>query len=612
MDLLTKAELLADSGDIRFIDFHFLRLLKNLDPAVCDDILLAALLASFNSSKGDVCIDLLALSSQQLFPNNLDSINITTPQIEQWLSVLKKSPLISTNDSVAPLVLVNEQYLFMQRYWDYEVSLAENINQFSKHNSDVDIDLLKNGVQKYFSNNPTNSDSDPDWQMVAAISAVLNKFSVITGGPGTGKTTTITKVLALIAQQGEGRYKNIVLAAPTGKAANRLSESIQDAKKNLGLSNDIADQIPDQVTTLHRLLGASSARASFLYNENNKLSLDVLVVDEASMVDLAMMSKLMRALPEHAQIILLGDMNQLASVESGSVLADICAVGIESGYSSQRSELLSNQFGVQLEKFGSKAVHPLGDCIVELKKSYRFDDKSGIGSLARATNSSSCDDFYGAFNSAQFTDIEFHSVDTLSINKYIENLDIEPYKNYLESDCIELALERLPSFQILSPMRDGVFGVRNINYLVQSKLQRSGLIHIRGKHFHGQPIMVTENNYKAGLYNGDIGIIWSDNGELKGFFPTANGTKRFLLAKLPAYETVFAMTIHKSQGSEFENVLIITPDKYSEYLSKELLYTAITRAKKNVKIWGVKEVINNTIRATVSRNSLLKDQLFNS
>ncbi len=610
MDILTKTEQLADNKDVRYIDFHFLRLLKSIDPDVNDDLLLAALLVSNHCGKGDVCIDLQQQSERLQFANNSLEIIIESPSKEQWINSLKGSKLVSCDGSIAPLVLVDDNYLFLSRYWDYEVSLAQEVVQRAECEQQVDIEQLKDGVQKYFPQ--VDSCGETDWQVVAAISAASNRFSVITGGPGTGKTTTVTKILALIAQQNLAQAGRIVLAAPTGKAANRLSESIKSAKLELNLEPEIAKQIPDEVKTLHRLLRASPGKASFFYNARNKLELDLLVVDEASMIDLAMMAKLMQALPEHAQVILLGDMNQLASVESGSVLADICAVGMRSVPSQKRLDFLQQEFDIQLpvEQEHLSTINPLGDSVVSLKKSYRFDSLSGIGALAAATNESQPDNFFAALSDTKFSDISFHATDASSLQISIDKLDLTPYKNYLQSESAEQALQRLAKFQVLCPMRDGVFGVNNLNRLIQNRLQRSGLIQVAGNLFHGQPIMITENNYKVGLYNGDVGIIWRDDGQLKAYFPEpGGGVKRLLLAKLPAFETVFAMTVHKSQGSEFESVLIISPDNYAEFLTRELLYTAITRARKTVAIWGNEMVIRKTITAKVNRNSLLQDRL---
>lgn len=617
MDLLTKAELLAENGEIRFIDFHFARQLKLLDPVADENALLAAMLVSNQSGKGDVCIDLEQLSERQLFTGSSTNISIETPPKSIWLQSLKDSGLVSQNEKVGPLTLAYENYLFLTRYWDYETSLASDVVVKASANADIDIEQLKSGLVRYFSQSKffsqssiVSGDGEPDWQMLAALSALLNNFTVITGGPGTGKTTTVTKILALFAEQNIAYKKKIVLAAPTGKAANRLSESIKKAKAELRINSEIAELIPEDVLTIHRLLGTSPAKASCYYNADNKLHLDLLVVDEASMIDLAMMSKLMQALPDNAQIILLGDMNQLASVESGSILADICATGLGSKYSSERSLLLKQQFGFEYQDLGKQNNHPLGDRVVHLKKSYRFDDDSGIGMLAGATNEGDVESFFQAFSCDKFSDISWSSVDSAALRQSIGAIDIEPYKHYMQSKDAEQALERMTRFQILSPVRDGVFGVNNLNKLIKERLQRSGLIYGNSSYFHGQPIMVIENSYKSGLYNGDVGIIWNEDGELKGYFPMPEGgTKRFSLAKLPAFETVFAMTVHKSQGSEFDNVLVVFPDQYVEHLTKELLYTAITRAKKAVSIFGEEKALKKAISTKVNRSSLLKREL---
>ncbi|THB72117.1 MAG: exodeoxyribonuclease V subunit alpha [Gammaproteobacteria bacterium] len=623
MDLLNQIEKLADNGDIRYIDLHFLRFLKTIEPEVRDDVLLAALLVNNNLGKGDVCVDLNEQSESLIVENSID-VKLNTPPLQQWLEALNESALVSTNGRSAPLRLVDNNYLFLTRYWDYELRLASDVNKFASSRPKVDLEQLKHGVGHYF---PKTGD-ETDWQMVAAVSALMNRFTVITGGPGTGKTTTVAKILALFAEQHSNVEKKIVLAAPTGKAANRLTESINNAKNELDLDMSIQQRIPDIVLTLHRLLGASPYKSECRYNATNKIDLDLLVVDEASMIDLAMMSKLMQAMPEQAQIIFLGDMNQLASVESGSVLADICVTGMQSRFSEERRQIFTDEFGINLKDFGFEGNgleeawplqdHVLGDCVVSLKKSYRFTENSGIGCLARATNEKRPDDFISAFNNDRYKDIFWRNTGASNLKALVDSINLDYYRAYLKAETPKQALELLSKFQVLSPIRDGVFGIYNLNRLIQDRLQRSGLINTTSRYYHGQPIMITENDYRIGLYNGDIGIILSDSGQLKAYFPDVNsdaisgaggGVKRFLLAKLPAFETVFAMTVHKSQGSEFDNVLVVLPEQYAEYMSKELLYTAITRARKSVEIWGGKDVIKSTIETKITRNSLLQQQL---
>ncbi len=475
--------------------------------------------------------------------------------------------LIDTNshDTTTTLPLAIEQdRLYLHRYWLYESRLAQQLSKITqlkvsnKPKTTADFSTL---LDKYFGNSETI-----DWQLAAATMAINQAFCMITGGPGTGKTTTVVKILALL-QELSDQPLLIALAAPTGKAAMRLQESIGFNKAALPCIAAIKSAIPESVTTLHRLLGAKPPSPYFRHNAKQPLVYDLVVVDEASMVDLALMSKLVEALKPGARLILLGDKDQLASVESGAVLADLTTA--------------------------------LPQQTLELQKSHRFDED--IKNLATAIN--------------QQQDLEaWRLLQTGNKNIALLETDLIDYISKQQIDYLRLITARAEfsdiykafnRFQALCATRLGKNSVSDINHAVELSLSNKKLIHLSGLWYCGRPIMITQNNAALQLYNGDIGICLRDKeqeDQLRVFFQRADGSiKKYLPARIPHCETVFAMTIHKSQGSEFEEVLIILPETISPVLTKELLYTAITRAKKTIKLVTNEAVFSSTVRQRVQR-----------
>ncbi len=475
--------------------------------------------------------------------------------------------LIDTNshDTTTTLPLAIEQdRLYLHRYWLYESRLAQQLSKITqlkvsnKPKTTADFSTL---LDKYFGNSETI-----DWQLAAATMAINQAFCMITGGPGTGKTTTVVKILALL-QELSDQPLLIALAAPTGKAAMRLQESIGFNKAALPCIAAIKSAIPESVTTLHRLLGAKPPSPYFRHNAKQPLVYDLVVVDEASMVDLALMSKLVDALKPGARLILLGDKDQLASVESGAVLADLTTA--------------------------------LPQQTLELQKSHRFDED--IKNLATAIN--------------QQQDLEaWRLLQTGNKNIALLETDLIDYISKQQIDYLRLITARAEfsdiykafnRFQALCATRLGKNSVSDINHAVEILLSNKKLIHLSGLWYCGRPIMITQNNAALQLYNGDIGICLRDKeqeDQLRVFFQRADGSiKKYLPARIPHCETVFAMTIHKSQGSEFEEILIILPETISPVLTKELLYTAITRAKKTIKLVANEAVFSSTVRQRVQR-----------
>jgi exodeoxyribonuclease V alpha subunit len=455
-----------------------------------------------------------------------------------------------------PLVLERNR-LYLQRYWYYEDRLTQQIKTIA--NQKAEFKNIENDLNDYF---PVITGDD--WQREAARKAVQHSFCIITGGPGTGKTTTVVNILALLQSLAPNPLQ-IALAAPTGKAAMRLQESIGNNKKNLFCSDELKNLIPENVSTLHRLLGAKANSPYFKHNASHPLIDDVIVVDEASMVDLALMSKLLDALKPTARLILLGDKDQLASVESGAVLADL--------------------------------TQALPTHTVELKTAFRFAEH--IKQLAVAVNEQNPETAWQHLMAGD-DNITLLDEDLIAYIAVQQTDYLQLIRDGADFNTIYNAFNR---FQVLCANREGKNSVVDINSRVEQKLAQLGKIQIAGFWYVGRPVMVTQNNPLLHLYNGDIGLCLPDsNGRLLVFFPRPDGSvASYLPSRITQCETVFAMTIHKSQGSEFEEVLIVLPEQINPVLTKELLYTAITRAKQKVKLVANKDIFTATVQQKISR-----------
>ena len=578
------------------LNIYFARFISKLANNKSYELYLASALVSLWTEKGNICLDLNTISEKALSKIISDENifdykeNLICPELSSWVNKLQLSGIVGKAGETAPLILDEKNRLYLYRYYDYEKELSKNLKKRMILNEDIDYNILHKGLEKFFPNDCTDI---IDYQRIAAKTALTKRICIISGGPGTGKTTLITKILALLLELNE-KDITFALATPTGKAAARLEESIIAAKKDLICSERIKNKIPENASTIHRLLESISYSPYFRYNKNNPLPIDVVVIDEASMVDLALMSKLVQALPENSKIILLGDKDQLASVEAGSVLGDLC--NIPQYY----------------KKINSNPIE-LENCIVFLKKNYRFGDDKSIIKVSKEVNKGNGEIAISIMKKSTDKQIEFF--DIFQSNDLMQILSNEislEYSAYLKTDNINNAFNFFNSFRILCAVKNGNFGVLNINKLVEQILYKKGLIKLEGQWYHGQPIMITRNDYQLNLFNGDTGIIFYDKESrgLRAFFKTGNNFKKIILPALPEHETVFAMTVHKSQGSEFDRIILLLPDIVYPVMTRELVYTGITRAKTNVKIFGSASVFCETVKKKIIRSSGLLDDLF--
>ncbi len=560
--------------EFSLLDVHFARFIVGLSGLQKEDgAHLAALIQRLSSATldgGDSCVDLAA---------EADSLEILE-KLPKTLCLSLKEYLAGAS---APLVLFKKK-LFLYRYFHYEFGLARRLREFAQE--ELVVAAQTAGLLDSLFPAENCEKEEPDWQKKAAELALTRKLAIISGGPGTGKTTTVVKILALLLedfrQKGEAPPK-IKLVAPTGKAAMRLGESVSGSMERLAVGDEIKKEIPRAAITLHRLLGVRQNSSRFRHNAENPLDCSVVVVDEASMVDVALMSKLVDALPRSCRLILLGDKDQLASVESGAVLAEL--------------------------------LKGLPECGVQLEKSYRFNNN--IKALAQAVNSGEASEGWRLLREAERGNLSLLSEKWFAFLAgrflpYMEKVRAAMEEKEMGGNDVASLFKALRSFQILCATRKGQRGVEQVNSKLLHFFMGKNLCQMSSNGwFAGRPVMVTSNDYTLGLFNGDMGIclpnaagdqvVWFEHYE-KGVIAVPYG-------RLPEHETSFAITIHKSQGSEFADVAVLLPENIHRGLSRELLYTGITRAKENVWLLAEKGVFTEALGRSTVRQSGLRELL---
>jgi exodeoxyribonuclease V alpha subunit len=610
-----ELDLLHSSGVLSPLDIHFAAFMAKLAGNEKPYFTLAAALVSNQTREGHICLDLTKIAGRQLPGGKGGGEIVACPEIDGWLKSLQQSPVVGRPGEYKPLVLDDGARLYLYRYWDYQEKLAEVVKGRAVDAEPIDPRLLEDGLSRLF---PNDNSEETDWQKIAAFTALVKKFCVISGGPGTGKTTTVARILALLLEQASPEKLQISLAAPTGKGAARLQEAIGRVKDTLECPQNIKEAIPEGASTIHRLLGSIPGSPNFRHNKENHLPVDVVVVDEASMVDLALMSKLVQALHPQARLILLGDRDQLASVEAGAVLGDICDTGNVHGFSKGFSEMLQRVAGYKMEREASgESVSGLKDCIVHLQKNYRFGADSGIGPVSQAVNAGDTDRTIALLKDEAYGDIVWRDIPPAAgLAKTLKENIVNGFGGYLlETEPWDI-FRRFDAFGILCALKQGPYGVSSINSLAEEVLAKQNLIDPGKRWYRGRPVMITRNDYNLRLFNGDVGITLPDpdaHSDLRVFFPTTDGRfRRLHPMRLPEHETVYAMTVHKSQGSEFERLLLLLPDRVSPVLTRELIYTAVTRARGGVEIWGREEVLRTAISRRIERMSGLRDALWES
>ena len=634
-DLLLLLERWVERGWLRALDKAFVAFLHERDPQGDPLVLLAAALTSHQLGHGHVCLDLFETLKEPDFALSLPpegdvqtGAMLLPSQLlealdgEAWCKALQASSLVehagqSSADAASRPLVLSERRLYLRRYWTYERRIDGALRQrlAVAEATPADLPARLNGL---FGSPAQNA--PVDWQKLACALATRGAFSIVTGGPGTGKTTTVVRLLALLQAPAveEGAPLRIRLAAPTGKAAARLTESISVQVKSLEVDDKVRQKIPSDVTTVHRLLGSRPGTRHFRHHAGNRLPLDVLVVDEASMIDLEMMANLLDALPAHARLVLLGDKDQLASVEAGAVLGDLCRDAEAGWYTAQTRSWLEQVSGENLSASDLQqdldGTHPLAQQVVMLRHSRRFGEGSGIGQLSRLVNQQLPREARALLAAGNHADLfalplkgeQDRAFERLALEG--RGTEAKGYRHYIErlreqrpdtrsgledprwAAWAGHVLQAFEAFQVLCAVRKGPWGVEGLNERITRALFARKLIDGDQQWYEGRPVLMTRNDYGLGLMNGDIGIaLMLPEGEgqarrhvLRVAFARNDGQGgiRFVLpSRLNDVETVYAMTVHKSQGSEFSHTALVLPEALNPVLTKELIYTGITRAK---------------------------------
>ena len=578
---------LCSQGHIADIDRHFGAMVADLDGNGGPEVPVAAALASAWSRGGHACLSLPDVAGRA-WPEPGDA---PLPDLDAWLEALAASPVVAGAGAKErrPLVLDGHGRLYLERFWAAEHDTAAGILGLA-----AAVAAGPAGLEPALNRLFPESAFPDDRPRAAARAALRHRLCVVSGGPGTGKTTTAATVVALLVELGLADPLRIALAAPTGKAAARLQEAVQQEMREARAGRAaLVEEVPrleefaPEASTVHRLL----ARA-----RGGPLPVDALILDEASMVDLTLMARVLAALPDGARLVLLGDASQLASVQPGAVFADLCRAGCGEG--------------------------PLASCVTELVHNWRFAEAGGIGRLAEATVAGDAGAVLMAFREASGD-----TAGTAELRPLADPSAFERFATRLADERFAPTVEdarrgggpdsgavRAQAFRVLCAHRVGPFGAERFNAVVERRLRARGLVPARGAFYPGRPILVTRNDARTGLSNGDTGVVVRDeSGRTRVWFPElrdeGGGPRLVSPARLPPHESFFALTVHRAQGSEFDEVAVVLGPSDSRVATRELLYTAVTRARRRVVVHGSEESVAAAVARPTERSSGLPDAL---
>lgn len=611
-----------DAGVLGAAEVHVALRLGRLGVETNEAVLLAAAFAVRAPRLGHVCTDLASIRDSVIIDVDqpIDLQALPWPETSDWVKRLSSSPIVALGlegPANRPLRLAGTK-LYMDRYWRDERRVAADLNARSELPAEgMDAGVLTEGLARLFGG------PEPDDQRLAAASAVLRRFSVVAGGPGTGKTTTVAAILALLDEQARTAGSPplmVALAAPTGKAAARLEEAVHTAAASLDVGDSTRKRLLDtHASTLHRLLGwRPDSNIRFRHNQSNRLPHDVVVVDETSMVSLSLMARLVEAVRPSARLVLVGDPEQLASVEAGAVLGDIvgpAATGLmmRTPAAKQLSEVTHQEVPATAPPAGTR----VGDGIVILRRVHRFG--GGIAALAEAVQKGDADAAIGVLEEGR-DDVRWIEVDVAEPGSAatlapMRAAVIDAGRRVTEAaraGQAKSALDALGSFRLLCAHRRGPYGVATWMANVENWLA-AGIdgFAAGGTWYQGRPLLVTENDYGLGLFNGDTGVaIAAAGGGMVATFERRGEFLQFSPTRLANVDTVYAMTVHKSQGSQFGTVAVLLPDRASPILTRELLYTAVTRARERLILTGTETAIRAAINRPITRPSGLSNWLW--
>jgi exodeoxyribonuclease V alpha subunit len=602
------------AGILSAADVHMGRRLGAIGAESDESVLLALALAVRSTRHGSVVLDLAkAQDTTSLDVDDdeaqADAAPLPWPVPQDWVARCAASPLLG-----GPLRMLGSQ-IWLARYWDQEEQVArELLERCTSRPDDLNPAILNQGLTRLF---PAASDED---QRIAAAVCALSRVSVLAGGPGTGKTTTVSRLLALLREQDP--QCRIALAAPTGKAAARLEQAVRSSTDALPFE-DKSRLGELSATTLHRLLGwRPEARSRFRHDRTNRLPMEVVVVDEASMVSLTMMARLLEALRPATRLVLVGDPDQLASVEAGAVLGDL----VDKAVLDLRTPRFAEALHTVLPKiaFQQRPVSPAAlvrDGVAILSTNRRFPPESGIARLATAVQEGRGRDALEVLRSGR-PDVELVGVDDAAylsseqlteVRAEVQECGVALLEAAERSDAAAAsdALEALDRHRLLCAHRRGLRGVRYWSGLVARWISEAHPVVPRADgRYAGEPLLVTTNDYDIGLYNGDTGVVVNDgHGGLIAAFGRGGEPIRVPLARLGAVRPLHAMTVHRSQGSQFKRITVLLPPTGSPLGTRETLYTAVTRAEEHVRVIGSAEALVAAVGHPAARATGLRQRL---
>lgn len=651
--MLSLLHTAMDAGLLRPLDYHFARFVATRGGHA--HIQLLAALVSFELHQGHACLDVSPKSLVPLQHRKLFALAEAPTWSQLCQTVTQADPGLFLG-----LMHLEYEHLYLMRYWHHEVAIAHTLFQMAQVRFSVDVSIAQplpsflltqvqqaadvrqclieqldivapealnwSAIEACVSRAKVPADlraledfiplaARCNWQTLAVALALQRQICVIAGGPGTGKTTIVARLITALLASPAHAPERIMLAAPTGKAATRMVDALHANLDKEALTAQMHQKIPEIAMTVHRLLGIHPQRARPKYYQHNPLPVDLLIIDEASMIDVALMAQILDALPANARLVLLGDPHQLASVEAGALLREMCE-GAHLPYSAKAADDLMHTTGFTLTR--ATQAPSFRDNVCLLQKSWRFAQDSGIGQFAQLVKAGQTQALPALLNTP-FADLRVHTHN----HELLEELIVQHYGAYmralgqsafLTAETAIPVFKKFQAFCILAAQNQGRTGTIFLNTFVEKCLQKAGLLPAALAHWYvGRPVMIRENAPDLSLYNGDIGITAHNSAsDLCVWFehPKHPETARSVRPlRLPRLETSFAMTIHKSQGSEFEHCALVLPQTPSSALGRELLYTGITRARAQLDVFASVPILSKAIALPMQRNSALHRRL---
>ncbi|AHG61666.1 exodeoxyribonuclease V subunit alpha [Buchnera aphidicola] len=590
---------------IRPIDFYFSQFISKKNTI----LMLVAACVSYENKNGHIFLPIEYFEKNHFFSTTNTKfiqkiLNILEKKIN-WLEELLQHNSVSNGSDSTPLVLFKKK-IYLYKMWKSEINILKFLNEKNKnkkvHNKKFSK-ILDNLFPEKFKNT----------QKIAVALTLIKNITFIIGGPGTGKTTTILKIIIALIKTAKKSIK-IQLSAPTGKATTRLNEIIENNIFDIYLSQKEKTYLPCSAITIHQLLGFQKISQKSFFNKNNRLNLDVLIIDETSMIDILMIEKIFDAVSKNTKLIFIGDHNQLCPIDAGSILKSIARYS-NNGYNYKTLLNLEKLTNYKIaNKINENKINSINNNICILKKNYRFKKNSGIYILSNAISNKKINIFEELFNNS-IQNVFFYEINSMeNYQKMIENISLN-YKKFWEKiykkEKIQNIIETFQYHQVLCVLRDGIFGANILNKKIEEEMYKKDMIkyfYINNKIWYvGKPIMINSNNQLLDVFNGNIGITnMSNKGVLQVSFLKEKNIINIPINILRNYETAWVITVHKAQGSEFMNTSLILPNVDSNILNKDVLYTGITRSRNILNIFSNKKIFIKTALKNIKKNNFIE------